>query len=298
MDAQGERFTLHPFPNRFVFSREAGADSAPYLVAWLGARDTEPPPAPSDVQAEAGDLPAGEAWVSWVTPADVGPAGTLGFFVTVAGRPVPRYLIPLAGQVGCRVRMHLRDLGLAKGARVEVAVRAVDAAGNVGPPARNMVTVSSHVAPMLPGRPGKLFTKVHPLPHLGGAEVAVIDELDKVHPVSGAMIPKQPPEYLSANHLWSALSQEIELSAARNEFVGFQVLFRGTVEGLRPELTFSAAARRVRTSFGQYVHVSTPQGPLPDPVMPLQGSFSVPTPVEKMDGQKKWQFVRRGVRSS
>jgi hypothetical protein len=285
-DRQGERFIPHPFPNRFVCSREAGADSAPYLLVSLGPRDTEPPAAPADLQSESSAVPAGEAWLSWVTPADVGPAGTLGFFVTVAGRQVPRYLVPLARKPGERVRMHLRDLGLAGGAEVEIAVRAVDAAGNLGPPVRRIVTVSNHVAPKLPGRPGVLFTKVQPLPKLGKAEVAVIDELDKVQPVSGALIPAQPTEYLAANHLWSAWNGEIELSAARNEFVGFQVLLRGAVTGVQAELAFPAAARGVQSSFGRYVHVATSQGPLPDPVVPLTGPFAVPTPEEKIQGQK------------
>src|SRR5437667_275999 len=32
---QGEKFTLHHFPNRFVHSRESGAANAPYLTVFL-----------------------------------------------------------------------------------------------------------------------------------------------------------------------------------------------------------------------------------------------------------------------
>jgi hypothetical protein len=73
---RGERFTFHLFPNRFVYSREAGPKNAPYLTVTLGEGDKQPPPAPGDLRGEAGDLPAGEAWLSWTTPRDVGPAGT------------------------------------------------------------------------------------------------------------------------------------------------------------------------------------------------------------------------------
>ena len=49
--------------------------------------------------------------------------------------------------------MHLRDLKLAAGAAVKLSVRAVDAAGNLGPAATADITVSSRVPAALP-RPG------------------------------------------------------------------------------------------------------------------------------------------------
>src|SRR5262249_38602421 len=155
------------------------------------------------------------------------------------GKDVPRYLIPVAGQPGERVRMHLRDLDLKAGAKVKLAVKAVDGAGNVGPAAELAVTVSDREAKPLPGKAGKPFIEPGPLPSLGQAEVAVLDELDKVHPVTGEMIPKQAEGYLAANHLWSARGKEVHIQAARNEHVAFQVLLRGTVKGVRPELTFA-----------------------------------------------------------
>lgn len=283
---RGESFTPHPFPNRFVFSREAGEASAPYLTVYLGDEDTEPPAAPTKLRSATEDLPAGQAWLSWETPADAGPAGTLGFVVEVDGREVPRYLVPLAGRPGEQVRMHLRDLHHKAGARVEVSVRAVDGAGNVGPKATATIVVSGRVAPELPGTAEKPFTKVAALPKLGAAEVAILDELDKVHPISGALTPAQPEGYLAANHLWSAAGPEVRLHAARNEIIAFQVLLRGKVEALRPELRFAGAARDVRATLGRYAHVPTAKGPMPDPVLPLSGPFALPTPEDAIDGQK------------
>ncbi len=97
---QGEQFHHRLFPNRFLHSRESGAATAPYLTIFLGPEDKQAPAAPEGLQAEVKDLPAGEAWVSWTTPADEGGAGTIGFFVSVDGKEVPRYLIPLAGKAG------------------------------------------------------------------------------------------------------------------------------------------------------------------------------------------------------
>ncbi len=149
---RGEQFTFRLYPNRFIHSRESGAATAPYLTIFLGPQDRQPPAAPGELRSEVKDLPAGEAWVSWTTSEDQGGAGTTGFFVTVDGKEVPRYLIPLAGKKGERVRMHLRDLGLSPGAEVAMSVRAVDGASNVGPAANAKLRVSSKVAAPLPGQ--------------------------------------------------------------------------------------------------------------------------------------------------
>ena len=84
----GETFTFRLFPNRFVYSRDQNRASAPYFTVELGPEDRRPPAAPSGLRVEPQTalLPAGEALVSWVTPRDDGPAGTLGFFVD-ARRP-------------------------------------------------------------------------------------------------------------------------------------------------------------------------------------------------------------------
>ena len=106
----GERFTLRVFPNRFVYSREKNRSSAPYFTFELGPDDRQTPSPVRGQRVEPGTslLPSGDALVSWVTLRDDGPAGTLGFFVTLDTRTLPRELIPLAGVPGARVELHLR----------------------------------------------------------------------------------------------------------------------------------------------------------------------------------------------
>jgi hypothetical protein len=272
----GETFRRFHMPNRFVHSRESGPANAPYLTVFLGPEDHAAPAAPAEITTDAGDLPAGEAWVSWRTPADEGPAGTVGFFVRVDDKEVPRYLIPAAARPGDQVRMHLRDLGLAAGAQVRLAVRAVDGAGNVGPEAAASVRVSARQPAPLPGKPPAMFTDTGPLPRLGGAEVAVVDELDKIHPVSGLMIPRQPDGYLRANHLWNAATKQVRLHAARNEFVGFQVVLRGPARGVKADLTLGKGGNAIQTALARYRTVATAKGPLPDPIVPLKDALDVP----------------------
>jgi len=273
----GDRFTADTFPNRFVASRDSNRASAPYFTVELGAEDRSPPETPPGLASDVGDLPAGEAFAMWATPADAGPSGPVGFLVAINGRAVPRYLIPPAGLPGGRVRMHLRDLGLAPGSKVALTVRAVDGAGNVGPEARAEVRISDRVAKPLPGSGSAIPAGNAPLPRLGGATVAVIDELDKIDPKSGKLVPEAEAGYLSANHLWDASGRRITLQAARNEFVGFQVCFNGPVKGLKPYLSFEGNnSAGVRAEVGRLEDVATKRGPMPDPVVPYSGPLDYP----------------------
>ncbi len=96
---QGESFTFRLFPNRFAYSQDQNRASAPYFVVEPGPEDRRPPSSPSGLRVEPQTslLPGGEALVSWMTPRDAGPAGTLGFFAELGGRALPRELIPMAG---------------------------------------------------------------------------------------------------------------------------------------------------------------------------------------------------------
>jgi len=269
----GDKFTTHHMPNRFVSSRDDGPNRAPYLTVSVGPEDRSPPEAPGDIRSEFSDLPAGEARVSWVTPRDAGPAGTVGFFVTVGRHDCPRSLIPRAKHAGERVVMHLRDLGLTPGAEPLVTVRAVDGAGNVGPPAGAKVRVSSKRPAPLPGKAPEPFApQGEALPRLAGAAVAVIDELDKLHPVDGRVLPEAPRGYLTANHLWSAAGKRVRLHAARNEFAAFQVVILNRDRDVRAALNFDGpAGPKPRASFGRYRLVASKIGPLPDPIVSLGG---------------------------
>lgn len=273
---KGEEFILRLFPNRFVHSRQSRPDSAPYFTVTLGPADTDPPAEPEELGGDAKALPAGEADVSWRTPYDRGEAGTMGFFVEVDGRQVPRYLVPAAGRPGERISMRLRDLRLSPGATVTVSVRAVDGAGNIGPEARRTVRVSARRAPQLPEPAPKLERDSGPLPSLSQVRVAIVDTLDKVHPVSRELIPKHAPQYLAANHLWNASQKRIRLFAARNEFVDFQVVLAGQPRSLRASLDFAEQGSKPAVAWGRYWNVSSKDGPMPDPIVPLEALADEP----------------------
>jgi hypothetical protein len=302
----GEKFELRPFPNRFVYSRHGPAEQAPFFVVRLGPPDSAPPGPPTDLEASADLQPAGELQLRWTVPADTPPGQTVGFLLTVAGKPVPQYLVPTGVIPAQKVTMRLRDLNLTPGQKVEISIRAVDAAGNLSPPATISAAVSSKKLLSLPAWEGiekssaesgtpflaggqanmagtsqaDLRAVVAKLPAIGTAAVAVVDELDKIHPILGRMIPPQSPEYLLRNHLWDARRKVVALQAARNEFVAFQLILFGQVRGLRPTVLMEGAASTVRARFGQLWLVETRQGPLGDPVVPLTGPVDLPVTIQ------------------
>ena len=92
---------------------------------------------------------------------------------TLAGRPIPRELIPLAGPPGRASQMHMRDLGLEQASSAVVAVKAVDGAGNLGPAATATVRFLGKPAGSLPGSAPEIarVPAATPLPRLGAAEI-------------------------------------------------------------------------------------------------------------------------------
>lgn len=282
---QAERFTRQLYPNRFIDSRESGAATAPYFTIYLGEEDRQPPEVPSALTSTSDGLPPGEAIVRWTTPADAGAAGVVGFHASLGGQPLPQYLVPLAGAPGQSVEMHLADLDLpAETIQVDLELRAADGAGNIGPPARAAVALSRRSAVPWPAAAPMPAANSGQLPKLAGAEVAIIDMLDKVHPLSGALTPAEPDSYLLGNHLWSSAPPQIRLAAGRNEFVGFQIVLRGQVADVQPAVQF-ADPRVARARFFRYANVSTRRGPLPDPLPPLTGGFSMPDRRSPLAGQ-------------
>ena len=270
----GEKLTVRHFPNRFLHSRNGKADSSPYFVVHLGARDAVPPASVTDLRATPDNTGDSIATVRWRTPADRGPAGTAGFAVAANGKAVPRYLIPLAGSPGSGVTMHLRDLPLPRGQRHTITVRAIDWAGNTGPSSETSFIAARRPVVRLPEASIVPFSGTADLPTLGNVVVYVLDALDKVHPETGKLIPTQSTSYLSANHLWSASGRRIRLQAARGETVMFQLVLRGSIRAVTPTIEWSSGEFRAIPEFYDLRTVPTPKGRLPDPAVPLNGEFT------------------------
>ena len=273
----GETFERNLFPNRFVYSRDQNAASAPYFTVEVGTEDREPPFAPLDLrrEPETASLPAGEAIVSWSCPEDRGASGVLGFRLEGIASEAIAKRMPIAGKVGNRLRLHLRPGDLPSGQLPsEISIRALDASGNLGEAATVKLSASTRPATPLPpdeapgeGPPG-------PLPRLGKVEVFVIDELDKVRPGDGHLVPDHDDRYRSRNHLWDASSPRIDLDGAKGEAVAFQVVFQGEADVASMALDFEQDGV-AEVAFGRVLNVESRDGPMPDPVVPLSSPARV-----------------------
>ncbi len=271
------------FPNRYVYSSEK-KNRGPWLEVVVEGEDDLPPGPVQDLSYDTAGLKPGQVRVFWKTPEDRGGGKTLGFHAKYktgdAFVPVPRYLIPMAGDAGERVIMVLRDPGLGPGQAAVIRVQPVDSAGNVGE-ARELEIVTAPEGNVF----DQAFVPVGPFAGRSGAltvgdlEIAVLDLLDKVDPVTGVMIPGQGPGYRSGNHLFRADEKKVRLQGAGNETVFFQVNVAGTATGAKIRFAFDGDAGLV-TQIHQCEYVAVdalekePARYLPDPVVPLASGFS------------------------
>ena len=219
------------FPNRFCYSKESGK-SAPWMEVWVKGRDSIAPEPVKSIDVDINDFPGGEALVRWKTTEDNGGGKTLGFHVTYTSelveKSIPRYLIPMAGKAGEEVRMHIRDLTFKPGEVIDLTIKPVDSAGNIGKPFTRKIQLSSNSRLVhIPEADIKHFSPHISLPTVGGLKVAIVDLLDKIEPITGKMIPSQKEGYKGGNHIYSAKKNLIRLQAARNEHVAFQINLEG-----------------------------------------------------------------------
>ncbi|WP_157369519.1 GDSL-type esterase/lipase family protein [Zavarzinella formosa] len=274
---EGEKVSFKHFPNRFIHSRESGPKNAPYFEVFVGENDLESAPAVENLKAFSSDEDlVGEKWIRWRL-AKQHDDQFVSFDLLLDGKSVPRYLCsPPLRSKSVESVFQLRDMNLRAGQEVSLSVTAVAGNGSRGESKEIHFKVGSRVPKPFPGQSVAYSKVTGELPNLGKTPVAVIDELDKVDPVTGKIIPDQPADYLAANHLWNAKNNQITLQAAKAEIIAFQVAFRGPVNNLKPTLSFPTIPK-ADIRFSQYQSVESKAGPLPDPILPLNGFMSVPS---------------------
>ena len=188
---KGETFKFRLFPNRFVYSREQNRASAPYFTIELGARGSPATRAPSGLRVEPGTalLPAGEALVSWVTPARRRSGRHARILRDARRHAAAARADPARRRSGARVEMHLHDLKIS----TQSEPQAVGASRRRGGQPRagsdgNDPRLDSSSRPPARAQAGCGADRplIGVLPRIGGADVAIIDELDKVNPVDAA----------------------------------------------------------------------------------------------------------------
>ncbi len=285
-----EKFTWRVYPNRFCYSRHNPKDKQPYLEIWTDGTDDQAPNAVVHTKVITEGLKPGQAILKWIVPNDNGAAGTIGFDVTYERADgtkgtFPRYLIPMARVQGGACIMQIQDLPFTAGEEIKVSIVPVDAAGNRGPAFTRGVTLSNAKNELDIKTAVKPFAPSTDLPSVGGVKVGVVDVMDKVHPVSGKLIPAHAAGYMGGNHLYSAKDKKLRLYAAKNEFVWFQLILNGQAKDISVSADFKDG---IKADLYEFAYVGSEIGNVPDPLMPLNGTVSIPSTISKvkMDGQK------------
>ncbi|HOW71098.1 MAG TPA: DUF4091 domain-containing protein [Phycisphaerae bacterium] len=281
------KFTFIQHLNRFIFSKDQNASSAPWLQVWTEGTDTVAPDSIDEkgLAVDVEDYPPGQAMVTWITPADKGGTKALGFDVTYkAGqgpaKPMPRYLVPMAAAAGQPVKMHIQDLPFKAGEPIELSIAPVDAAGNKGKVLVKKIEVSANPAALaIEPADIKPFEPSTNLPEVGGLKVAVLDLIDKVEARTGKMVPEHEDGYKGGNHLWSSEKRIIRLQAARNEAIGFVVNLEGKTPAAGLKLAFPEDSG-LRDKVYRLDYVKTGAGAMPDAAVPLTGTLPIPSNID------------------
>jgi len=229
--------------NNRIFARESG--NGPFLKVETAGADRTPPAAPTEVRLAAEPNRAtpkyGAARLSLRVP-----SGTFAYRVRVNGKELDRWQIPFPARAGSIQSFPIVDLP--SEAALEVAVAAVDAAGNVSQfvSVRGRASVKLTV-PRLPPSPFKPQPGA-PKP-LGAAKVWAFPEVTKVDPVSGqVLLEKVRGDIRAANPVWDGASGTIRLAAAKAEIISFQLAVEGRAAGCRVAVTPLTGPGRIGTA--------------------------------------------------
>ena len=287
----GEDVTIRLFPNRFIFSRDQNAASAPWLELQLANVDIKPaiPAKPTNLSVQSKNLPPGEAVVKWDIPS-LETSGILGFDVTLNGQEIPRYMIPVPTFDDVSrtqtLTMPIRESGLAPGMEVQLEIRSINMLGFSSQPATVSFCVSNESLMKLTSdntlsqeniEKSNFRTRQElssQLPKLGVYSVSVLDELDKVME-NGNLIPERPDSYFARNHVWDASKKQIRLYAAKNEWTGFQIHLNAMQNVGQPQRVTPSFSRdknvtdKFQCNFYRFGYVDSPQGKIGDPLFPL-----------------------------
>ena len=223
-----------------------------------------------------------------------------------AAQPVPRWSLdplapkphPLATSNALRDEVTAVVEQLKPGAVYYFASRARDAAGNAGP-------VSSlgryrAYARTFPSLPGPTTHSPQPTTRILQPRVWAVPDLLKINPRDGSLLEQNDfPEHRLRNAVWDASISAVRLSAARNEFVAFQLAIESAqplsgiqvsvarplfAENRLPEVFRSTGAVQLYREWSVPDEKSSNQW-YPDALVPLSGTFDLPARDNPVPGQ-------------
>lgn len=286
-------------PNHNFFSREHRG-SEPFFLAEA---EPAPPGTTGSLRVEVvpwpggADFQSGGLEVRWPGPrSEEEFSSTLGYrlFLGIEGSPpreLPRWMHPPLARPGEACRALLK--GLPGGTLARVEVETVVRGGRIG--ARGSAT--GRVSPkLLPPPPLDLPRLDRPSGPPG--PVWAIPDLCKAHPVTGNVLEENgvdyegPPagNYRRQNPVWSAADRSVSLTAARGEWIAFQIVCEGTGRhAVTPsELHGPGGASLPGPVLSRAWYHRSGNGWYADPLLPLSPGevFTIPDPANGIPDQR------------
>lgn len=293
LECIGDDVNIRLFPNRFFYSKDQNASSAPFLeVEFEDVRKKETPRAPKNLSAQTESLPYGEVELYW-THSNLLTDKIMGFELTIDGRRVPQALVPTPVLGASPIEQTeskaftVRLGGIDPTKTHQLEITAVNRYGVVSKPSILRFKPSKRVFDnweTITSIDGESKTnnlddsqKKFSAPVLGQTTVSIVDEFIKFTE-KGEVFPSVPDDYLAFNTLWNSSLQQITLTSAKNEFIGFQIAFIGDQPlNARASISWEDKGSSVIPSANYYrlTQVDSPNGKVADPMILLESNSSV-----------------------
>ena len=290
---EGDNTLIRLFPNRFIYSHDQNRASEPYLEVEFEEPSEElsksTPSAPENVRFDQRRLPRGSVKFAW-SQKNCLKSRIIGFHVSIDGAPVCQSFVPAVSFGSSETQFfETRIDGLDASSKHTMKVSSVDILGRESQSCSISFKPSSYtfsdwenIVERRSGTSASAGQKKAPLDNvvnLGATKVFIVQQFDKILE-NGELLPSEEGNYFASNPIWDAASRTIDLAAAKNEFIGFQIAFEGAPQKIRFELDWDGRPNELTAAFYRFARVASSKGNVADPAILLE-SDSLETPIRK-----------------
>lgn len=294
LERNGDDVNIRLFPNRFFYSKEQNKSCSPFLeIEYSDVLEKKRPQEPLHLSADSKELPRGAVKISWESGRLLTDE-VLGFFMNVDGQKVQQYLLqqPNLGSVSDKSAEKQNFSVLLSGLDPnEEHLAEITTINRLGEKSKissikfrsSDKTFDGWERIVNSGSPSKSLKEVYDRRRGGtgvwkDVSVSIVDEFIKFTE-DGKSVPTTSATYTDVNSIWNSNQHIITLSAAKNEFIGFQIVFKGTKAN---EACFSIKWENSnentllpQSKFYRFKRVETPKGQMIDPTIPVGVNESV-----------------------
>jgi hypothetical protein len=244
--------------NPTIFSHEQSG-KAPYLIVELDDQTDANAEAATDLHVASVDVTSSQLMIS-------SPKSGFAYEVTIDGHSLGRHNIPLVMN-GRPQAIPLRDLpaSISSDTPYEIKVVTLNRTGQRSLPAvlRSVILGRGTIE-----KPEVISAPASPSPIAGVSVIPVTDKFDAL----GRAVGELPANYRTQNSIFDG--QQVHLTAAAGEVVGFQLLLRGD-EGEKVSVQVRMDEPEPFIDLHQAVYVPADGRLIPDPLLPMPDSISL-----------------------